>query len=92
MERPLPKQWELGSVFVINLFSGPRRPMDLADSLQVLGEEIGLQIIVMNVDPRVDPSYDIMDDSLFGWLLMQCASGRAVGIHSGTPCSTWMKT
>ena len=36
-------------------------------------------------------SYDIMDDSLFGWLLMQSTSGRAVGAHSGTPCSTWSR-
>ena len=77
---------------VVHLFSGRRRHGDIHFWLQELGAALGLDVIVLSVDP-VDPVIskggDLLDDALYSYIRGLCWRGWSDGVCAGAPCRTW---
>ena len=73
----------------VHLFSGVRRSGDLHFWLEALCHQAGVRALVLSVDVRIDPRWDLLDDQVFSSLRELCWSGRVFGKHGGPVCATW---
>lgn len=80
---------EKGERLVLHLFSGPRRPGDFHEAVEMLSAQWGSPLRVLSLDTAAEPACDLGQTRVRQELLDLVASGRVVGVLAGPPCNTW---
>ena len=74
---------------VLYLYSGDRRPGDLASSLVGLGFQARVYVVVENWDIRISKACDMLDPENAFLLLERAMSGYYAAAHFSPNCRTW---
>lgn len=78
--------------YVVHLFSGRSRPLDLQHYLEREAQISGLLLSAASIDVQVDlQKGNLADAAVVGEWARRIREGQVVLLHAGPPCSTWSR-
>eukprot|EP00973_Karenia_brevis_P034496 4757797-Karenia_brevis.AAC.1 len=86
-----PPTWNQRELGFLVLCSGPRRDGDLCQMVELCGQDHGVSLVSLAVDPMVDSQRDLTNLAFLENLISDVAAGRFVGAQGAPPCSTVSK-
>ena len=76
----------------LHLFSGPRRPGDLQEAIELFANENNLSIRALSVDVVISMEYgDILKQDTQKTFIDALVQGWICGMAAGPPCETWSR-
>ena len=87
---PLEVKYDLAYFYVLNLFSGSRRPNDIQQHLESKARDMPIPIIVLSIDAACDAVRRNLADTRIVRFWLSCVQDRkALVAIGGPPCETW---
>ena len=88
VERPFASR----QLVFLHLFSGPRRPGDLQEAIELFANERNLSIRALSVDVVISLEYgDILRQDTQKTFIDALVQGWICGMAAGPPCETWSR-
>ena len=88
VERPFASR----QLVFLHLFSGPRRPGDLQEAIELFANERNLSIRALSVDVVISLEYgDILKQDTQKTFIDALVQGWICGMAAGPPCETWSR-